>query len=201
MAREFGVQTRNTARLLTIVLLAGVWLCLAEDPPGPKILRPMNRSSLAPGPLVLIARTAGKAEFRLDGKAVPGAQPAPNVLFAAVTVASGPHEVVLVTAAGEEKIGFFAGPKPPEGFAPFRIHPPGAGCETCHAVKQGAWAFKQAGASASCFGCHDPKPFTEIHSHNAEVLQECQLCHSPHGGTARLFLKMSKELACKQCHG
>ncbi|MSV29927.1 MAG: hypothetical protein EXQ52_14455, partial [Bryobacterales bacterium] len=128
MAREAGVQARNAAPLLAFVLLGGVWLCLAEDPPGPKILRPMDRSSLASGPLVLIARTAGKAEFRLDGKAVPGTQPAPNVLFAAVTVASGPHEVALVTAAGEEKIGFFAGPKPPEGFLPFRIHPPGAGC-------------------------------------------------------------------------
>ncbi len=177
------------------------WLCLAEEPPGPKIFRPTEGSAVAAGPLVLVARTAGKAEFRLDGKAVPGAQPAPNALFAMVTLAAGPHALSLVTASGEEKIKFFVGPKAPDGFQPFKIHPPGAGCETCHATKQGVWAFKHAAVSASCFGCHDAKAFAEIHSHNAEVLQECQLCHSPHGSTVKLFLKMSKETACKQCHG
>ena len=108
---------------LAVAVLAGAWLSPAEEPPGPKILRPAGGSAVPVGPLVLVARTAGKAEFRLDGKAVAGAQPAPNALFAAVTLAAGRHELSLVTASGQEKVEFFAGPKPPEGFQQFKIHP------------------------------------------------------------------------------
>ena len=30
---------------------------------------------------------------------------------------------------------------------------------------------------------------------------ECVLCHNPHGSTEKFHLKMTRETACKQCHG
>jgi predicted CXXCH cytochrome family protein len=182
--------------------LAITLLCFAADAPGPGFLRPLDETIAPAGPLVVVARTAGKAELRLDGKVVSASQPAPNVITATVNPAPGSHELAL----GDQKIRFFVrtaanASSAPAGWGEFKTHPPAATCETCHALKDGAWSLKTDPVADTCFGCHDAKPFPAIHSHNSEVLGECQMCHSAHGSTAKAHLKMKKELACKQCHG
>ena len=171
-------------------------LALAAPAPtdGPRILRPGDQSALPPGPLTIVARGAGP--LRLDGKPLATTSPGPGAQTATVTPAAGVHELSL----GDQKLRFFVVPGAPADFPPFRIHPPAAAaCETCHAVRDGAWEFK--GAESSCFGCHDQKKFPVGHTHNAEVLSECGLCHHPHGSTGKFHLKLVRETACKQCHG
>lgn len=180
-----------------IVFLAAIGILgYAQAPEGPRILRPLDRTVLKPGPLAIIARGAG--ELRLDGKPLATAQPAPEVVTATITPGPGLHELAL----GDRKLQFFVGAtKAPSGWKAYRPHPPAATCETCHAVKDGAWGFQAVPLSTNCFGCHDQKSFPVGHAHNAEVLAECQLCHDPHGSTEKFHLKMPRETACKQCHG
>ncbi|MEX2264464.1 MAG: cytochrome c3 family protein [Bryobacteraceae bacterium] len=187
--------------LAVSLLLAGAVL-IAQDPKGPEILRPTDKSVWKAGPVSVVARVQGKGELRLDGKTIEARQLAPNALTATLNPAKGAHELVLVTSAGETKVNFFVGDAAPPGdFQPFRLHPPAAACETCHAVQNGAWNLKGETAGESCFTCHDQKPFAGIHGHNTEVLFECQMCHKPHGSAAAKHLKWPKEVACKQCHG
>jgi predicted CXXCH cytochrome family protein len=171
--------------------------CVFAD--EPRILRPVDQSVVAPGPLSIVARGSAKSELRLDGKQLAATQPGPSALTAVAKLSPGLHELVLRDGGSEQKIQFLVqgAPGAPAAWSPFRAHPPAATCDACHAVKEGAWEFK----SGSCFACHDAKPFPSTHSHTTEVLAECQLCHSPHGSTAVKHLKMKKELACKQCHG
>ncbi|MBI3698631.1 MAG: hypothetical protein HY238_27805 [Acidobacteria bacterium] len=177
-------------------------LCLAQAPEGPRILRPADQSALPAGPLSVIARGDEKSQLLLDGKPLEAKRPFATVLTATLAPASGPHTLTLATAGAEQKVQFFAGPKPPAGFQPYRPHPPAAAtCDTCHAVKDGEWGFKGTVLSENCFGCHNQKTFATKHSHNEETLAECQLCHDPHGSTEKFHLKMTREIACKQCHG
>ena len=153
------------------------------------ILRPTNQSVVPPGPLSIVAK--GEGELQLDGKPVAAQKPAPGVIHARVDVAAGKHVLTL----GALKVEFAAGPAP-DGWKPFRAHPPAAECVTCHTAQ--SWEFKGAEA---CLGCHDQAAFPKLHTHNTEVLNECQLCHLPHGSTEARHLKFAKETACKQCHG
>ena len=170
-------------------------LALAQvSPDGPRVLRPRDKSAVAAGKLSIIARSG--APLLLDGKPVDAKRPGPGALAAEVHLAPGLHEL----SAGGQTIRFFAGPNPPAGFQAYRLHPPsGASCETCHAVRDGAWEFR--GAETSCLGCHDLKKFPVTHTHNTEVLAECGLCHDPHGSTGKFHLKFVRETACKLCHG
>jgi predicted CXXCH cytochrome family protein len=186
---------------LGLILIA--FLCFAQQPEGPRILRPADRSILPPAPLSVIARTAGTGELKLDGKSVKATQPAPGVLTTTLTPSPGKHELTLVTAGSEQRIQFQVGavPAPLAGWKPYRSHPPSATCDTCHTVTGGKWSIKGDVAGPNCLGCHDAKTFPLAHSHTTDVLEECQLCHDPHGSTAKFNLKMPKEVACKQCHG
>jgi predicted CXXCH cytochrome family protein len=153
------------------------------------VLRPTPQSVVPPGPLSIVARGAG--ELRLDGKPVPSAQPAPGVTTATVNVAPGKHSITFGGATVE-----FAAGTPPAGWKPFTAHPPAAECAACHDTP--SWEFKGAGA---CLACHSGDGFARTHTHNSEVLAECQLCHQPHGSTEKRHLKFTREVACKQCHG
>lgn len=176
--------------------------CFAQEPAGPGFLRPLDQTVLPAGPITVVARTAGKAELRLDGKPIAASQPAANVLTATVNPAPGRHEL----AFDDQKIQFFArtaanAAGAPQGWSEFKTHPPAASCDTCHAIKEGAWTFKNDVLGDTCFGCHNAKQFPGVHSHTSETLAECQMCHLAHGSTVKGHLKMKKELACKQCHG
>jgi predicted CXXCH cytochrome family protein len=181
-------------RPVALVLLLAATVLAQNTSEGPRILRPSDKAALPPGPLTIIARGAGS--LLLDGKGVSAKALNGGMVFAEVTPRGGLHELSF---AGH-KLRFFVGPGAPADFRPYRIHPPaGAACETCHVVREGAWEFR--GAGSSCFGCHDQKKFPVGHTHNAEVLSECGLCHDPHGSAEKFHLKLAKETACKQCHG
>jgi predicted CXXCH cytochrome family protein len=190
----------KSVELGLIVLLA--LACVAQDEDkGPRFFRPLDHSVLKPGPLSVIARTDGPAKLLVDGKQIEAKTPAPNVLAATVSLTPGPHELSF----GDRKITVFCEAQPnsaPAGFQPFHAHPPGgAPCEACHAVKDGAWSIKGVSTAENCLVCHDRKTFPEVHTHIPKTLEECQMCHMPHGSTAAKHLKFDRETACKLCHG
>ena len=161
---------------------------LAEEP---QILRPTDGAVVKPGELTVIARAGG---LSLDGKPVASKEHAPGVWTAVVNPALGEHQLKLASGAA---IRF----RVSTDGATYRVHPPAATCEACHAVKNGAWEFRTAVLESSCSACHDLKNFAVTHSHNTTTLADCQTCHDPHGSSAKFHLKMPKQTACKQCHG
>jgi predicted CXXCH cytochrome family protein len=186
---------------LGLILALAALICFAEDAASPGFLRPYDQTIVPAGPLAIVARAAGKAELKLDGKPLAASQPAPTALTATINPNPGRHELTLRNGGAEQKIQFFVrSPAAPQGWAEFKQHPPAASCETCHAVKDGAWSFKTDVLADTCFGCPAAKQFPAIHSHNSETLADCQMCHNPHGSTVKAHLKMRKELACKQSH-
>lgn len=167
---------------------------------GQEILAPVDQSLVTPGVVRVIARSEGSAKLLLDGKPVAAASPAPGVWLAEVKAAEGLHELVLESSQGKTSAMFFAG-KEHSGWQMFKTHPPGnVSCDTCHAVKAGAWALKRATLSPLCHSCHDLTKFVPTHTHNTGTLVDCQNCHMPHGSTSKAHLRQPKEVACKQCH-
>jgi len=160
------------------------------------ILSPTPGSLFGKGPVRVIARGDGKAELRLDGKAVAVERPAEGVIAATLNPGAGPHELAL----GEEKVKFAVGVKAGEEWTAFKEHPPVANCQNCHAVKNGVWSFQRASLITLCFPCHDKEKFPKTHTHVAGILADCQMCHNAHGSNVKAFLTMSRETACKQCH-
>ncbi|MFN0172056.1 MAG: cytochrome c3 family protein [Bryobacteraceae bacterium] len=189
-------------RLLPIVVSLMAAVVFAEES-GPKFFRPLDHTVIKAGTLDMVARASPAAQFTLDGKPLAATSPGPGAWTARVPMSPGKHEMTLKDGAVNQVVSFFV---PGEGDAPaewaaFRLHPPAATCETCHAVKQGSWAFKHDVLSESCLVCHDAKQFPVNHQHTPDVLVDCQMCHQPHGASAAKLLKLRKELACKQCHG
>ena len=179
----------------TLVFAAAVALGFAQEP---AILRPANRTILMPGPLTVVARGPASARLTLDGKPIESVEPGPGVHTAVIDPSAGMHELSLGTAKVQFAVGMALGA---EGWKQFRAHPPVAQCTACHTVKDGLWAFQTDRLADSCAGCHDLKAFPKLHMHNTEVLNECQLCHQPHGSAEKSHLKMNKATACKICHG
>lgn len=189
-----------SGRGLAFAMLA--LLCFGQEADkGPGFLRPLDQSILKPGALSVVARTEGDAKLLLDGKPVESKSDAAGVLSAIVKLDAGKHELVLVTGGAEHKARLFVGEGAPAGFEAFRAHPPAAACTACHAVEAGAWGFKGGSLKENCLVCHDQKTFVEAHQHTPEVLEECSLCHQPHGSKVRFHLKYDRDTACKLCHG
>lgn len=161
-----------------IVAFAFALLCAAEEP---AILRPTDHAAMPETPFRVVAR--GKP--LLDGKPFDSSQP--------IKPAPGLHELTL----GSEVVKFFVGSPAPAGFKPFRVHPPAAACDACHAASTGGGDLK----ANACFACHNEKAFPKTHMHNPQVLEDCASCHSPHGSAESFHLKLPKALACKLCHG
>ena len=181
-------------RISLIVLAA--WVMAAQE--APVLLRPVNKSVLAPGPIEVIARSE---QVLVDGKPVTGTQPVPGVFIGKITLSEGRH----VLRAGAESAEVFVTKDPasaPAGFKLFRPHPPAqVACTSCHVAKGARWAMKGGMVGEHCMGCHDAGKFPQTHTHTPQVLQDCQMCHLPHGSTEFFHMKFSKETACKQCHG
>lgn len=163
---------------------------------GPEFLRPVDGAIVAPGAFSIAARASDKAQLRVDGKPVASRSPGPGALTATLPLSAGVHKLELTDGAASVSISITAASP-----ASFRPHPPSASCDTCHTVRDSAWALKSDPLGDTCFTCHDAKTFAVAHQHNADVLVECTLCHQPHGSSTAKHLKMKKELACKQCHG
>ncbi|MBL8215078.1 MAG: hypothetical protein JNK87_30445 [Bryobacterales bacterium] len=174
-------------------LLAGVGL-LAQDPAV--ILAPVDGTTVAPGKVRIVARAPGKATLAVDGKPVAMTETVAGVVHAEVELAAGKHEVAVSGGGSEAKISVTVG-----AGANFRVHPPGlVGCDTCHAVKNEAWALKRATPATVCAQCHDRAAFVPAHTHNTDILADCQNCHLPHGSAAKAHLQKPKETVCKTCH-
>jgi predicted CXXCH cytochrome family protein len=107
----------------------------------------------------------------------------------------------LITPGGERKISFHSGAGAPAGWGKYRAHPPAAECTTCHNETGGVWVLKNEVAGPVCMTCHDSATFPKSHTHKPAELEECQMCHDPHGSTVSRHLLMEKSVACKQCHG
>jgi predicted CXXCH cytochrome family protein len=162
-----------------------------------RIMRPVDKAAFRSGPVEVIA-TAPDGTLELDGARVAAAKPFPDVLHAKLDVAPGVHTLALVWQDGRTEIQIYSGNDVPAGFKPFRPHPPASDvrCTQCHELsRRGRFVFK-----GGCFDCHDNAAFAKTHTHTAEVLEQCGLCHNAHGSTADRHLIHTKELACKQCH-
>lgn len=186
------LKLRSLPALFLISVLA------AQSPP--EVFAPANHSVVPPGPFKFIAKSPGKTHVTLDGAELTVASPAPGVVRSEFKLSPGSHEIVARNESGETRIEVFAGKTHGE-FQPFKLHPPVATCETCHAVKQNSWALRRASLAPICASCHPQNRFALIHTHNTDLLAECQGCHMPHGSTAAKLLKQPKETACRQCHG
>jgi predicted CXXCH cytochrome family protein len=178
------------------LILCPALLLTAQDAGVTNIHSPAA-GSVWTGAVRIIARVDAGQKLLLDGNPVEAAAPAPGVALASMKLAAGAHEISL----GAEKVRFHVGAGAPAGFAPFREHPPvAAGCDSCHAVKEGAWALKRASLSGICFQCHDREAFPKAHTHVYGTLADCQMCHNPHGSAAAGHMKMTKAKACTLCH-
>lgn len=171
-------------------------LLLALEDAG-RIVRPVDKSAFASGPVEVNA-TVAAGKLELDGQAVAAEAPFPNVLHAKLAASPGRHKLALVWPGGRQEIEFFVGAPAPEGFTPFRAHPPLANiaCTQCHEVsKRGRFRFK-----GGCTDCHAAEAFPKSHTHKVEVLTECGMCHNAHGSTVKSHLLHEKGAACKLCH-
>lgn len=192
-AAQASVRLVLVAIILTVI--AGVVIAAAED--RGKIMRPADKSVIASGPVDIVA-TAPGGVLELDGARIEAKARFPDVLHATVEPKPGTHTLSLIWEGGRKDIRFHTGPNSPAGFEPFRHHPPGGGaeCTQCHELsRRGRFVFK-----GGCFDCHQDAAFAKVHTHTAEVLRECGLCHNAHGSTAAKHLLYTKEIACKQCH-
>lgn len=184
-----------TARV--IVVVAALTSCLPAADEAGRIMRPVDKAALPSGTVNIIA-SAPEGKLELDGKPVAAEKPFPNVLHANAEVTPGKHSLALIWADGRKEISFFTGPNAPAEYQAYKAHPPvpDVKCTQCHEVtRRGRFHFK-----GGCFDCHNREPFAKVHTHNADVLAECGLCHNAHGSTTKAHLMYTKEVSCKQCH-
>ncbi len=196
---------RGTARwrvvLLFVVFTEAITLTSAQTPETAGILRPTDQAVLETEEVQVIARPG---ELWLDGKSLKERQTQAMRQALSLRIPAGRHELIWKNGGTRQRIQFIVKTSantvvPPEWKA-YRAHPPQAECQNCHAGEK-AGDFKRTTVSETCFTCHEQKSFAGTHAHNDEVLAECVLCHNPHGSTEKFHLKMTRETACKQCHG
>ncbi|MBM3727836.1 MAG: hypothetical protein FJW40_20735 [Acidobacteria bacterium] len=172
---------------------------VAQNAEGPRILRPTDRSAVPVGALQVVVKAPVGAALTLDGAKVALIPLGGEAQTALLKLAAGRHEIAL---AGGNKLEVFAGEGVPAGWKPYRTHPPGAAaCTACHTNQGGGWAVKGDTTGENCRQCHKLEGFAKGHMHNTETLNECQMCHDTHGGVEKLNLKVTREVACKLCHG
>ncbi len=73
-------------------------------------------------------------------------------------------------------------------------------CQNCHDPHGGSTKFAlEADSRELCFTCHAGKegPFAYEH---APVNEDCMICHNPHGTVADNMLKQSEPTLCLNCH-
>ena len=182
-------------RTLALALLS-IGFCLAAESDN-EIFAPPANAAFPKGPVRFVARAVGDAKPTVDGKPVTTESPYTGVLKGEMDLPPGAHEIAL----GDKKARFFVGEGAPAEFKLFREHPAmQTGCDTCHAVRNDAWRFKRISLANVCSQCHDKVTFQKKHTHEMGIIQDCQMCHAPHGSTAVASLKMTKDKACQICH-
>jgi DmsE family decaheme c-type cytochrome len=74
-------------------------------------------------------------------------------------------------------------------------------CASCHNVHSGNEKQLKTSQRTNelCYTCHQSKEGPYIFEHDP-VQEDCQLCHVPHGSTARRLLTVAEPMLCLQCH-
>jgi len=192
---------RWSPTFLWVVLTVAANLSNAEEAEKSGILRPADQSVLDAEEVQIIVRGG---EIWLDGKSLKQPQAQATRQPLSMRISAGRHELVWKNGDASQKVQFMVTTSgktaAPPGWKVYKGHPPQAECQNCHAGKQPG-DFKKSTVAETCFTCHAQYAFATGHAHNDEVLAECVLCHNPHGSTEKFHLKMTRETACKQCHG
>jgi DmsE family decaheme c-type cytochrome len=68
-------------------------------------------------------------------------------------------------------------------------------CHDPHAAKQ----TTQAAKNDKCFECHQAIRGPKVFEH-APVVEDCTICHNPHGSPNRRLLQVAQPMQCLQCH-
>ena len=71
-------------------------------------------------------------------------------------------------------------------------------CSDCHDAKGEAF-FESERPNETCLGCHAQYRGPYIFEH-APVIEDCTICHEPHGTVANNLLKQNEPFLCLQCH-
>ena len=192
---------RWSPKFLWVVLTVTANLANAQELEKSGILRPADQSVLDAEEVQIIVRVG---EIWLDGKSLKQPQVQDTRQPLSMRVSPGRHELVWKNGDASQKVQFMVTTSgktaAPPGWKVYHEHPPQAECQNCHMGKQPG-VFRKSTLAETCFTCHAQDAFAAGHAHNDEVLAECVLCHNPHGSTEKFHLKMTRETACKQCHG
>ena len=188
--------------ILFVAFTEAMTLTKAQTPEKVGILRPTDQSVFETEEVQLIVGAGG--EIWLDGKSLKQRQAQGTRQPLVMRIPAGRHELAWKNGDTSQKVQFIVTTSgktaAPQGWKVYKGHPPQSECQNCHAGEQPG-DFKKSTVAETCFTCHEQNAFASGHAHNDEVLAECVLCHNPHGSTEKFHLKMTRETACKQCHG
>jgi DmsE family decaheme c-type cytochrome len=75
------------------------------------------------------------------------------------------------------------------------------GCTDCHDPHSNRFQQVMAGERTTdlCFSCHAKYEGPWVFEH-APVVEDCGICHAPHGAVANNLLKQNEPFLCLQCH-
>lgn len=188
------LKLATAAALLLVASLAA----FAQGERGKRIIRPVDGAAFSEGDVEVLA-AAPDGLLMLDGDVIEVENPFPNVLRAVLAATPGEHVLSLTWDGGSDEVSFFVGGDHPEGFTPFRPHPPGIDveCTQCHSVSRRG---RFRASSKGCFDCHQQDAFVEVHPHQPHVLERCGLCHNAHGSTSDDHLVAARDVVCTSCH-
>jgi len=74
-------------------------------------------------------------------------------------------------------------------------------CSDCHDIHNGTYKNTLVGERSNdlCYSCHAGHQGPFIFEH-APVIEDCGICHDPHGAVANNLLKQNEPFLCLQCH-
>ena len=74
----------------------------------------------------------------------------------------------------------------------------GVSCVSCHDPHNGKQTTLIS-KNEQCFNCHQAIRGPKVFEH-APVVEDCTICHNPHGSPNRRLLQISQPMLCLQCH-
>lgn len=73
-------------------------------------------------------------------------------------------------------------------------------CLDCHGIHGGGVRLTlEDSGREMCFSCHPEKEGPFVYEH-APVMEDCNMCHTPHGSVADKLLKQNEPVLCLNCH-
>jgi predicted CXXCH cytochrome family protein len=189
-------------RCLGSVLLGLTLLPLAPGtgPGSAEVISPPAGAVLPSAPFYVIAR-GGPAGLTVDGKPQAWGPFTGPVRAARLRLGPGRHEIRV----GQQTLAVSVrGAQAPPVGEDVRLHPIGAGADSCGACHQADRRNDRtevgAAQPSTCLACHRPDQFELKHAHPLEPLKHCDSCHAPHGSAHRGLLKAPVKKLCAACH-